>query len=97
MADNAHVEMLPSGLDSIVRMVHRADHDRVTWIVTATHQTLCRLKAKRDTSKAVTKVPAGSDQADLGSLKEWLDRITPADKAAIAQVQVIDATAFARS
>ena len=97
MADNAIVELSPGGYNSIVRMVFRADHDRVLWVVTATYETLCRLKAKRVPAAAVVKMPEGSDQADLGSFKAWLDKLTPADKAAIAQVQAIDATAFARS
>jgi hypothetical protein len=97
MADNAQVELSTNGFNSLVRMIHRADHDRVQWVVTATHQTLCRLKAKRDVAKAVAKIPEGSDQADLGSFKAWLDKITAADKAAVAQVVVLDATAASRS
>jgi len=97
MADQVQVELSPNGLNSIVRMIHRADHDRIQWIVTATHETLCRLKAKRDAAKAVVKMPDGSDQCDMGSIKVWLDKIKPEDKAAIAQIQVIDATAFVRS
>jgi hypothetical protein len=97
MADNAIVELSPGGYNTIIRMVHRADHDRVQWVVSATHEALCRLKAKRIPAAAVAKMPEGSDQADLGSFKAWLDKLIPADKAAIAQVQAIDATAFARS
>ena len=97
MADQVQVELSTGGFNSIIRMVQRADYDRVQWVVTATHETLRRLKAKRVPTAAVTKMPDGSDQADLGSFKAWLDKLTPADKAAIAQVQAIDATAFARS
>ena len=97
MADNAIVELSPGGFNTIIRMVHRADHDRVEWVLSATNEALCRLKAKRVPAAAVAKMPEGSDQADLGSFRTWLDGITTVDKAAIAQIQAIDATAFARS
>ena len=90
------VELSAGGLNTLIRAIHRADYERVQWIRTATYEALKRLGVPRDKSKAVAKIPNGSDQCDLGSLKIWLDKVTPVDKPAIGQIVLLDATAVAR-
>ena len=88
---------LPQGhLDSVIRMIFREGRDRVVSLQHATHNTLKRLKVRRNLTRAVVAMPAGSDQVDLMSLFVWMNKVTREDKAAIAQVVAIDATASSR-
>jgi hypothetical protein len=97
MPDQFNVELLPGGLNTIIRLIHRAGTEQVLVLQAATLNTLQRLKVKRDISKAVAKTPEGSDQIDLGSVIVWLNKIERKDAAAIAQLVVIDATCVART
>ena len=96
MADNVVVEFSPTALDSLSRMILHGDKVRVEDIKTMTRQTLARLGVKPELSKAVSKLPAGSDQIDLGSFRVWLDKLNKTDTMAIAQLVLLDATAHAR-
>lgn len=82
---------------SVIRMVNSADRERVLALRNATFNTLKRLKLRRDATKAVTNLPAGSDHVDLMSLYVWLSKVEAADKAAVEQVVKIDATAVSRT
>jgi len=76
----------------LVSPVHRAQIIR-----TATWTTLKRLRIKRDSTKALKRVPKGvSNQGDAGSIVVWLSKIKPEHKKSIKQLIQIDATAYAR-
>ena len=94
--DQVVLEFSAGALGHVLRMVLHADRERIVYLGTATKQALERLGAKRDVAKAVRKLPDGSDQIDIGSFVAWLDKITPADKAAIGQLVLIDATIASR-
>lgn len=83
--------------NNVIRFIKRAPLDRVLVLREVTYNTLKRLQVKRDESKAVAKVPDGSDHGDVGTLKTWMDSLTKNDKKAIKQVVAIDATCVARS
>jgi hypothetical protein len=83
---------------SVVRLILRSQPERVMVLRTATHEALKRLGAKRDLSKAWTKVPkGGSDQGDMMSIITWLKSVDKSDAEAVAQVVSLDATAVSRT
>jgi len=90
------VELNQQQFDHVIRQIKNASIDRAKLIRTATHSTLKRLKTKRDVSKAVSGIPKGSDQGNVGTILTWLERVGPNDKKAIEQVVSIDATAVMR-
>lgn len=83
-------------LDNLVTMVLEAPLPTVLQIRTATFNALKRVGVGRDTTKAAGKNPHGSVQVDVGSVLDWLARVTPADKKAVAQLVMLDATCCAR-
>lgn len=90
-------ELPKNQFDSIILSIKRATLPRVHEIRTITFNTLKRLKVKRDKTKAVNKLPKkGSHQVDVGSFKNWTDKITNIDKESVRQLIVIDATCVAR-
>lgn len=97
MPDQFNKEMLPGGFNSVIRMIHRSGTEQVLVVRAATLAALQRLKIKRDLSKAITKMPEGSDQIDLGSIVVWVDKIQRKDTAAIAQLVALDATCCSRT
>lgn len=90
-------ELPQSQLDNVLRMVHSADRDKVLALRNATFNNMKRLGVRRDRSKAVAKMPNGSDQFDLMSIFVWMAKVAKADKAAVEQIIQIDATAVART
>ena len=97
MADNVKLEFSTHGLNTMIRQILHADKERVNWLRTATEQAMASLGVKRNLAKAVSKVPEGSDQCDLGSFVAWLKKITKNDTAAIGQLILLDATLASRS
>lgn len=90
-------ELPANQLNNFVRMLFRADTERVMVLRNATFLALRRLGVKRDLSKAVGKMPDGTDQIDLGSAITWMDGIMSEDTIAASQVVVLDATAVSRT
>ena len=90
-------ELPVNHFNNVIRSIHRADRDRVMWLRNVTFYTLRKLRVGRDLSKAVGKMPAGSDQCDTGSIHTWCEKILPTDTVAVAQLVAIDATAVSRS
>jgi hypothetical protein len=90
-------ELPANQLNNFVRMLFRADTERVMVLRNATFLALRRLGVKRDQSKAVSKIPDGTDQIDLGSAITWMDGIVPEDTVAVSQIVVLDATAVFRT
>jgi hypothetical protein len=90
-------ELVATHFNNIIRLIHQVDRERVLWLRNVSFNTLRRLGVKRDVSKAIGKLPAGSDQCDLGSIRTWMDKVQPTDLVAVAQVVAIDATAVSRT
>jgi len=90
-------ELPVNHFNNIIRLLHQVDRERVLWVRHVTFTNLKRLGVKRDSTKAVVKMPAGSNQCDTGSIRDWCTKLKPGDAAAIKQLVAIDATAFARS
>lgn len=97
MPDQYNAEMLPGGFNSIIRQVHRSSVEKVLVLRAATLAALQKLKLKRDLSKAVTAIPEGSDQVDLGSVISWINKVQRTDTAAVAQLIALDATCTVRT
>lgn len=89
-------KMPTSHFDTVIRMLKRAESDRVKQVRMASFRNLKRLGVKRDVSKAVVKLPKGSDQVDVGSVVTWMDKIKPENKSAIRQLVAMDATSVRR-
>jgi len=90
------VELSQGQMNNVIRLVKTADISRVQAVSSAVLAAMGRLKARRNLSQAIAGTPPGSDQHDLGSFITWTKRITRVDRAAVAQLRVIDATATAR-
>jgi hypothetical protein len=90
-------EMIDNHFNNVIRLLHRADRERVLWVRHVTFTHLRRLGVKRDPTKAVAKMPAGSDQCDTGSIRDWCIKLKSCDTEAIKQLVAIDATACLRS
>ncbi len=82
--------------NNIIRSINRSNVATAGSIETATKNALERLGVERDVSKAVTSLPKGSDQGDVGAIVAWLKKIQSNNKRAIRQIVVIDATAAKR-
>jgi len=89
-------KMPTSHFNTVIRMLKRAESDRVKQVRMASFRNLKRLGVKRDVSKAVVKLPKGSDQVDVGSVVTWMDKIKPENKSAIRQLVAMDATSVRR-
>ncbi len=81
---------------STLRQVLKSNSEKIKQVRTASFQNLKRLGVKRDLTKAVTEIPEGSDQLNVGSLVDWMAKIQPGDDRAINQLVVIDATCVKR-
>ena len=86
----------PAHFNNIIRFARRSHVDRVLALRNATFLTLKRLGVKRNKGAAVSSTPAASDQFDLQSVVTWMGKLTCDHKDAVAQLQVIDATACSR-
>lgn len=89
-------ELPEQDFDNVIRHVLKSPIDHAHEVRQATFDVLGKLKVKRDTSKARTQVPDGSDQMALGSIVTWLQNIKPEDKKSIEQLIVLDATCCVR-
>lgn len=83
--------------NNVIRFIKKAPLERVLTLRTVSFNTLKRLQVKRDPSKVVVGIPKGSDHGDVGTLKTWMDSVTPKNKRAVKQIVQIDATCCARS
>jgi len=90
------VELSEGQMNNVIRLVKTADVSRVQSVSLAVLAALGRLRSRRDLRLTIANTPLGSDQHDLGSFVTWTKQITRADRAAVAQLRVIDATATAR-
>ncbi len=82
--------------NTVIRVVKMSSLDVVKEIKTATFFALKRLGAKRRVVNAKRKIPAGSDQIDIGSFITWMNKVQVGDEKAIEQIVAIDATACRR-
>ena len=97
MAELAVVKELSGDqFDNVIRFIKRSAVTRIGGIKTSTAATLERLGKKPNPAKAVAGTPDGSDQGNVRSIQEWLDKVQPGDRKAIRQVVAIDATAAQR-
>ena len=86
----------PKHMDNVIRLIKKVSLDHVKNLRTASYNNLKRLELKRDGRLARRKIPAGSDQFDLGSIITWMNQIPKTDKKAVRQLLVIDATCCRR-
>jgi tetrahydromethanopterin S-methyltransferase subunit H len=89
-------ELRDQQFEDVIRMLKMVGLTKVKDLKTATFGTLRRLKIKRDETKAVVGIPKGSDQHNVRTILDWLDKIEPEDEKAIEQLVAIDATATRR-
>ncbi len=91
-------ELSKQGFYSIIYTLLTANSDKSLSIRAASWDTLKRLRVKRDTSKAISKIPQGvSKQWDSGTLIRWMKKIESGHKKSIKQLVAIDATAVSRT
>ena len=84
--------------NSVLRFVRRGNFDSVRQLRTVTFETLRRLGMPRNTQLAPQgKCPYGSDHVDVGSLRDWMSRVSVEDVECVQQIQVIDAAVVART
>ena len=83
--------------NNIIRMIKMGSMNVVKEIKTATFLALKRLGATRRPVNARKKIPAGSDQVDVGSFITWMNKVQASDKKAVEQIVIIDATACRRA
>lgn len=81
---------------SVIRVVKNGSITNAVQLRAVTWETLKRLGAKRDLTKAVKGVPKGSDQVNIGAIVEWLRRVPATDADAVKQVVQLDATCTVR-
>lgn len=93
---NEVIELPRSGFFNIIRLIHKLPLDHIAQIRSVTYETLKRLGVKRDLEKAVTAIPKGSSQVDVGTIVAWMRKIQAKDKRAIRQLVAIDATVCKR-
>lgn len=86
----------PNQLNNIIRFARRADASGVAQLRHVTFANLKRLGVNREPGQAIEKTPGGSDQVDVRSIVEWIEKITTDDKPSVEQLVVIDATLVAR-
>lgn len=80
-----------------IRSIKRATIMRAAAIKTAAAATLTRLNVRPNTSQAVSGMPDGSNQGNIRSFIEWMDKLVRSDRAAIRQLVAIHATAVQRT
>lgn len=99
-AENSLVvnELSEQGFYSVIYTLLTANSDKSLSIRTASWGTLKRLRVKRDTSEAISKIPKNvSAQWDSGTLVQWMNNIESIHKTSIKQLVAIDATAVSRT
>lgn len=96
-SDNKIVRALPRDqFLSIILNIKSRPLDQITPLLTHTFHALKRLGVARDLDEAFPGLPEGSTHMDFGTIMLWVDKITPADTAAVKQLICIDATAKTR-
>jgi hypothetical protein len=85
-------------LNSVLRFVRRGNFDSVRQLRSVTFEKLYKLGVPRNVRLAPRgKCPYGSDHVDVGSLRDWMSRVSVEDVECVQQIQVIDAAAVART
>lgn len=82
---------------SVIRVIKKSHVDRAKTIRQLSFDTLKRLGVKRDLSKAVAGMPNGSDQGNVGAIRDWMNKVEKKNRWAVKQVVAIDATAVVRT
>jgi len=89
--------MLPANqFNNVIRFIRRAEATSIAQLRHVTFTKLKSLGVNREPGQAVAKTPGGSDQVDVRSIVEWIEKITIDDKPSVEQLVVIDATLVAR-
>lgn len=86
----------PYQFDNVVRLIKRAELERVNVLFVALTEALARVGVKPNGRRAVKGTPAGSDQWDVGSIVSWSRRVPAGDNEAVQQLVQLHATAYTR-
>ena len=81
---------------TLVRYARTAAGQNLQQLKEAAEINMKRLRMRRDRSKAVTATPAGSDQVDVRTWCDWMNKIKRRDRAAEVQLLALDATLATR-
>ncbi len=91
-------ELSNHDFNSLISYILTSTSDRSMELRVVTHETLKRLRIKRNESKARVKIPKGvSIQVNTGSIIAWMRNIERKHKKSLAQLVVIDATVVVRT
>lgn len=85
--------------NDVIRMIKRSRVDNVELLVIGARARLKELKARPKPDKAVSGVPEGNNQVNVGSIVTWMNKIDRKKKGfkrSIRQLVVIEATATKR-
>lgn len=81
------------GFNNVIRFIKNASASRLQQLDVITKGAIDRLKLMPTPSCAIRgPAPFGSDQVDIGSLRDWMAKITDEDEAAQDQIESIYAT-----
>lgn len=80
------------GFNSAIRFVKRGRIEPVEQVLVVANQHVERLSIEVDEDDVVVGTPDGSDQIDVRSIYDWMERIQPGDKKAKRQLAAIAAT-----
>ena len=89
-------EATPQYFNNIIRLIKRQPLDLVRELYCVSFSKLKAMKQRSKADQAVSGVPNGSDQVNIGDFVYWVNRIGSGDRKAIRQLQQIDATAGRR-
>lgn len=90
------VALDPGGFRNIIRLIKTQELDRVRIFLTMCSTRMEEIGLMADEDEAISGVPDGSDQIDMGSLKTWVDRVELEDTRACDQLRKLQATAKSR-
>jgi len=91
------VKLPKQQFDTVVRWIKTCDADRLAQLRTILDTGMKALGLKPNPKASVVgPPPAGSDQFDAGSVRDWVARIGPKCRAAKQQVVALHATAVSR-
>ena len=96
MADQVQAKLDKNHFDNVIRMVKRADIDKIEVFEEMLKAHVERLKITVNPKNAAKGIPAGSDSSDLMSLNVWMAKVTRKNRAACRQIAVFAATVQAR-
>jgi len=80
----------------VVRMINSCETKKLGPLLAAFAAKLDELGVRQNGRKAVSGVPEGSDQVDIGSVIAWCNRICSHQPDAIKQLVALHATAYVR-